>query len=252
MPSPNYHFVLHHSALKDCVDVRQKCARKYQKIMKRFGFDFLDNKAIDVSSEDEGDFFYITDKKTGEIISAARADIASEKTQLSVEKVYLSKVGKLPYWRTNMTPNTYIEGCGHWVDANYHGFQLTNICIRSTMLAGIMKEVKNFIIFNNEYTLKNSACFGLKQDLKLGENGILFYPDERYPSVISLLKLSQYASKLNSEEYRIISAMIENLEGSYQYESKGNLIEVDYSLGNLKKQAAEHVRQVNLAKSIRA
>jgi len=233
MPSMSPHFVLHHSPLKDCVDIRRKCAEKYDHILKRYGVELPKNYATRITENDEGDFFYIIDKKTGEIVSAARAAIASEKSYLPVEQIYKKVTGKYPYWRSNMKPNTYLEGCEHWVDIKYHGLRMTNLCIRSCMIVGLLKKVKNYIVFNNAYTVKHAECFGFKADPKLGDNGVLNYPDDRYPSVIGLLKLSQYASKLNSEEYRITNEILENVEGSYSSEIKGQEIRVDYSIADL-------------------
>ncbi len=225
--------------LRHCAETIAICKRLQLQTLKHYGVDSLPTLNSPQSPQN-GCLFTVTDVGTQQIIGSSRLEIASDTYRLPIEQILKQQDGTYPsYFASNKFP-TYGEATGCWVNPNYVGLGIPHLLIRLSVLSSIHFKVSKLILFHNPITAKNARSFGFSKINELGNDGTLYYPNERYLSTITQLNI-QTLEALPADEklaiqYLQSKPITQNIE---QWKNKKVMVSYDLSGLFVQEQSSE-------------
>ncbi len=176
----NFNISLHQAI--ESPDVSTTFFRKHVSVLASFGVTGITSAKNTWQHKPTVWIFSLTNED-GDMIGGVRLDIKSGfKMPLESALEQYPSVPKLA--KQYEIAHGVAELCGLWIDKAYRRANLANALIKAAIATAPNIGVNYILGFANEHSLKTTSQLGFKQVDSVENEGVFYYPDERYKSLL--------------------------------------------------------------------
>ncbi len=233
MMNHNIRLNIHVDNFKDCKAKNKICRRLHRETLKKFGVmkPLHPNQSDDLDGQ-SGYLISAVDDMNKNIVSSIYLHIANQTTYLPFEKILQQETGQSPNWRNDYTPYTYGEIAGCWVAHEYTGLGIPAILIRVSILIAMQCQLQRLMVFHNKMTEKHLERFGFTITHDLGNNGQIYYPDNRYLSTFRGLEIPHLPT-VPLQERTLIQSLYNEPACTFIETLENNTVTIQHKLDNV-------------------
>jgi len=189
-------------------------------------------------------WLFVLENEEGDMIGGVRLDIKSE-FKMPLEEALNQYPQVLNLAKNYEMTDGVAELCGLWIKKEYRRANLANALMKAAIATAPNIGVKHVMGFANEYSYKTTQLLGFAKIERVENNGIFFYPDERYKSFLIELNSLDFSTE-DEKDLETILEIRENLSHTSVEHSEETVSTVNYSMDT------ESVRIKKLAEELKA